>query len=145
MVEDIAVLVRAKNLVIGCRVSAARAVRQVKKGGEGHLVTLDKEALVCWDEGALLDAAVGKHERRIPLPSLQVLESTMCAGKNKEEVEDVVPLPDGREWTTTTDDMRGLALTNMVLGSLYQVYATRSAGPVQVMVEKEEGESDVHD
>ena len=65
----------------------------------------------------------------------------MCAGKNKEEVEDVAPLPDGREWTTTTDDMSGLALKNMVLGSLYQVYANRSAGPAQVMVEQEEGEA----
>ena len=73
VVEDVAVLARAKNLVLGCRVSAVRAVRSIKRGGHGQLLALGKEALVRWDEGALvyIEEAV-LHERVIPPASLQV-------------------------------------------------------------------------
>ena len=71
VVEDVSVLARAKSLVMGCRVRTLRPVRSIRKGGEGTLVALGKEALVSWDEGALMDVSgEGRHERSVPLASL---------------------------------------------------------------------------
>ena len=71
VVEDVSVLARAKSLVLGCRVRTLRAVRSIRKGGEGTLVALGKEAIVSWDEGALMDVSgEGRHERSVPLASL---------------------------------------------------------------------------
>ena len=63
-------LARAKNLTIDCRVSAARPVCGVKKGAQGTLVGLGREALVMWDEGALVDGEEGQQERMIPIASV---------------------------------------------------------------------------
>ena len=46
VMSDAASLARAKNLEIGGRVTAIRNVRGIKKGAEGHLLALDKEAMV---------------------------------------------------------------------------------------------------
>ena len=47
-------------------------------------------------------------------------------------------LPLGQTWKKWTDDMGGLAITQLVLGAAYQVYLTRTAGPDQIMVSKDE-------
>ena len=46
VVQDVSVLARAKKLAMGCRVSAVRPVRGIKKGARGTLKGLGKEALV---------------------------------------------------------------------------------------------------
>ena len=46
VVEDVAVVARAKNLELGCRVAALRAVRGILKGSQGTLLALGKAARV---------------------------------------------------------------------------------------------------
>ena len=48
VIEDTSVLARAKNLALGCRVCAVRMVRGVRKGGQGTLLAMAKEAKVAW-------------------------------------------------------------------------------------------------
>ena len=71
VVQDVSVLARAKKLAMGCRLSAVRPVRGVKKGARGTLMGLGREALVEWDEGALVDCEEGKQERMIPIASVE--------------------------------------------------------------------------
>ena len=67
MIEDTSVLARAKNLSLDCRVIAVRVVRGVRKGGQGTLLALGKEAKVEWDDGALVDIqGEGPREPLIP-------------------------------------------------------------------------------
>ena len=88
--DHVGVLARAKNLELGCRVAAVRAVRGVRKGGQGILRGLAKEATVEWEEGALTDVkGEGPHERLVGLASIEVLKvggtspRTSCQGRSE--------------------------------------------------------------
>ena len=48
-----------------------------------------------------------------------------------------MPLPLGEAWAKLTPDTGLRGLVQLALGALYQVYARRSAGPDEVMIEKE--------
>ena len=137
-VEDSVVLARAKGLELGCRVAAFRAVRSIRKGGEGTLVALGKEALVCWDAGALTDVAgEGTHERCITIASLQLVPAERADKPPKETSTRVeVLLPAGQPWVKLTAEMGASAMRHMLLAAIYQLFANRSAGPDQVMIEK---------
>ena len=139
VVEDAAALARAKNLQVGCRVVAVRAVRGVCKGGQGSLLSLGKEALVRWDAGALVDCVgEGVHDRGIPLASLQTAKETVpvpVAGG--EAAQGVVHLPAGEPWTKFTAEMGAHSAKEATLSALYGVFASRSAGPDQVMIDKD--------
>ena len=140
-IEDSVVLARAKRLELGCRVAALRPVRSIRKGGEGTLVSLGKEALVCWDAGALTDVAgEGTHERSITIASLELVPAKRAdrpSSVHKETSTRVeVLLPAGQPWVKLTPEMGASAMRHMVLGALYQLFANRSAGPDQVMIEK---------
>ena len=141
VVEDVTALARGKNLFLGCRVSTVRAVRGVKKGAQGKLVDLGREALVLWDEGALVDSEEGgQHERLIPIASVQ----TAVAAPEKPEVGKKVAagaapvqLPACMPWAKQTLEMAVEGLEQLVVGALYQMFACRSAGPDQVVIESE--------
>ena len=107
VVSDAAVLARAKNLVLGCRVSAVRSVRSIRKGGQDQLMQLGKEALVKWDEGALRDIeGEGQHERLISLASLIVVAAPgKVVEEKKAAAEAAVQLPAGEPWAKLTTEM----------------------------------------
>ena len=135
-IEDSVVLARAKRLELGCRVAALRPVRSIRKGGEGTLISLGKEALVCWDAGALADVAgEGTHERSITIASLELVPAKPSDPKEKPTRVEVL-LPAGQPWMKLTPEMGASAMRHLVLGALYHLYANRSAGPDQVMSEK---------
>ena len=121
LVENVAVLARAKNLTLGCRVTAIRAVRSIRKGGGGVLKALHtKDALVTWDEGALMDVVGdGIHDRLISLASLQVVEApkpSPSVGKVPKKQETI--LPTGIKWAKITDDMGSTGAHQLVLAAL---------------------------
>ena len=107
VVEDAAALARAKNLQVGCRVVAVRAVRGVRKGGQGSLLSLGKEALVRWDDGAVVDCeGEGGHGRGIPLASLQTAKETVLVpAADGAAANGAVYLPAGEPWTKLTPVM----------------------------------------
>ena len=132
-----AILARAKNLALGCRVTSVRAVRSIRKGAQGLLMALGKEALVKWDEGALVDVAGhGEYSRHIPLASLQAAAETRPETTKKEDSPKEEPLPAGEPWAKLTDELGVHGMMPVVLVALYQVYANRSAGPSTVMIEQ---------
>ena len=141
VVEDVSALARAKNLFLGCRVSTARGVRGVKKGAEGKLVSLGREALVLWDEGALVDSEEGgQHERLIPIASVQMAVAAPEkpeVGKKVAAGAAAVHLPACMPWAKLTPEMAVEGLEQLVVGVLYQMFACRSAGPDQVVIESE--------
>ena len=108
VVEDVAVVARAKNLELGCRVAALRAVRGILKGSKGTLLALGKEAKVVWDDGALTDVkGEGSRERTIPLASIEVLDTKEARAPKpgKPEASAVQDLPAGEPWSKITPFM----------------------------------------
>ena len=132
------VLARAKRLELGCRVAALRGVRSIRKGAEGTLVSLGKEAAVCWDAGALTDVAgEGTHERCITIASLELVPAKGGDKPSKETSTRVeVLLPAGQPWVKLTAEMGASAMRHTLLAAIYHLFANRSAGPDQVMIEK---------
>ena len=134
---DVSVLARAKSLDIGCRVTAVRQVRGVKKGAQGTLKGLGKEALVMWDEGALVDGEEGQQERMIPIASVQVATPEEKPAQKPVEKPAEVPLPACMRWAKLTPAMAAQGLEQLVVGALYQLLAHRSATSDQVVIESE--------
>ena len=137
VVQDVSVLARAKSLDIGCRVSAVRPVRGVKKGAQGTLKGLGKEALVMWDEGSLVDGEEGQQERMIPIASVQVATAQEKPAEKPVEKPVEEPLPACMPWAKLTPAMAAQGLEQLVVGALYQMFANRSATPDQVVIESE--------
>ena len=137
VVQDVSVVARTKKLVIGCRVSALRDVRGVKKGGGGTLTGLGKEALVMWDEGALADGGEGQQEKLIPIASVAVATAPEKPPEKPAEKPPPVQLPVCMPWDKLAPAMAAQGLEQLVVGALYQVFANRSATPDQVAIESE--------
>ena len=139
VIEDAAVLARVKKLELGGRVCAIRAARGIRKGGQGTLLALTKEAKVAWDAGALVEAAGdGPHERAFPLASLEALKTEAAratAEAAKPKGGAVLELPAGEPWAKVTDYMGQLGISRLVTTTMHMMFARRSAGPDQVMIE----------
>ena len=138
VVEDVAIQARARNLVVGGRVTTNKLVRGVKKGSLGTLMVLSKEPLVKWDEGSLVDVPRSTVARNVTLASLQGVVATppvKSAVRTAPEPEVVLPL--GVPWTMHTGMMGSAGLRHTTLAALYQVYFHRSAGPSLVMIDQD--------
>ena len=138
VVEDVAIQARARNLVVGGRVTTNKLVRAVKKGAFGTLMVLCKEPLVKWDEGSLVDFPQSSIARNVTLASLQGVVATppvKSAVRTAPAPEVVLPL--GVPWTMHTGMMGSAGLRHTILAALYQVYFHRSVGPSRVMIDQD--------